>query len=162
MFNDKFTVSIKGNIGFMETKILPSGTEVTNFSIAVNDSYKDRLGNKVEETNYINCSAYSKTSELLNRFCKQGTRLLIENQPVKFGKDKDTGKSNGLFNVVVQSFEVLKNGKPKEDNQQQSGYQQQQAPQQNNNNYQQRPQGINQQQPNPRDFNKENASQYME
>lgn len=124
MFNDKFTVSVKGNIGFMETKTLPSGTQVTNFTIAVNESYKDRNNKVVEETNYTNCSAYGKTSELMERFCKVGTRLLLENQPVKFGKDKDTGKPNGKINIVVQQFEVLKNGKPKQDNQnQQSGYQ---------------------------------------
>jgi len=54
MFNDKFTVSVKGNIGFMETKNLPSGTQVTNFTLAINESYKDRSGQVIEETNYAN------------------------------------------------------------------------------------------------------------
>jgi single-strand DNA-binding protein len=134
MFNDKFTVSVKGNIGFMETKTLPSGTQVTNFTIAVNESYKDRNNKVVEETNYTNCSAYGKTSELMERFCKVGTRLLLENQPVKFGKDKDTGKPNGKINIVVQQFEVLKNGKPKQDNQNQQGGYQGRAPQGSYNN----------------------------
>jgi|ETNmetMinimDraft_16_1059900.scaffolds.fasta_scaffold123922_2 single-strand DNA-binding protein len=119
MFNDKFTVSVKGNIGFMETKNLPSGTQVTNFTLAINESYKDRSGQVVEETNYANCSAYAKTSELMERFCKVGTRLLLENQPVKFGKDPQTNKPNGRLTVVVQTFEVLRNGKPKENNQNQ-------------------------------------------
>ena len=174
MFNDKFTVSVKGNVTNTESKVLPSGDTVINFAIAVNESYKDRNGNKVENVDYIDCSAYGKSAELFDRFCQRGTRILLENQPVKFGRDKDTGKANGRFNVVVQSFEVLKNGKPKEDNQSQGGYQQNSAPQQQNNSqggYQQNNNqgGLNRQQPNPRNnqapqqqYNNSGQNQYME
>ena len=126
MFNDKFTVSVKGNVANIETVNLGGNETATNFSLAVNESYKDRSGAKVEKVNYIKCSVYGKSEELFNRFCQKGTRILLENQNVNFGRDKETGKANGRFNVVVRDFEVLKNGKPKEEHQaqaQQGGYQ---------------------------------------
>ena len=152
MFNDKFTVSVKGNVANIETVKLRGNETATNFSIAVNESYKDRSDNQVETVNFINCSVYGKTEELFNRFCQKGTRILLENQNVKFGRDKDTGKANGRFNIVVRSFEVLKNGKPKESTQaqpNQGGYQAQQQ------------QGGYQAQPNQGGYQGQPNNQYM-
>lgn len=39
-----------------EVSKTPNGKEVVNFSIAVNDSYKNKAGQRIEQTEFVDCS----------------------------------------------------------------------------------------------------------
>ncbi|WP_312297044.1 single-stranded DNA-binding protein [Chryseobacterium sp.] len=39
-----------------EVSKTPNGREVVNFSIAVNDSYKNKAGQRIEQTEFVDCS----------------------------------------------------------------------------------------------------------
>lgn len=41
---------------------LPSDKQVVNFSVAVNDSYRNKRGERVEHTEYFNCSYWISTN----------------------------------------------------------------------------------------------------
>lgn len=41
---------------------LPSDKQVVNFSVAVNDSYRNKLGERVEHTEYFNCAYWISTN----------------------------------------------------------------------------------------------------
>lgn len=60
----------------IETRFLPNGDAVANFNIAVDDSYKDKQGKKVEKTEWVRCVAFGKTAEFLGQWLHKGKRLL--------------------------------------------------------------------------------------
>lgn len=61
----------------IETRFMPNGTAVANFSIAVDDSYKDKqTGQKVEQTEWVRCVAFGKTAEFLGEWLHKGKRIL--------------------------------------------------------------------------------------
>lgn len=60
----------------IELRYMPNGDAVANFSIAVDDSYKDKQGQKVEKTEWVRCVAFGKTAEFLGQWLHKGKRLL--------------------------------------------------------------------------------------
>lgn len=60
----------------IELRYMPNGDAVANFNIAVDDSYKDKQGKKVEKTEWVRCVAFGKTAEFLGQWLHKGKRLL--------------------------------------------------------------------------------------
>ena len=61
-----------------ETKALPSGVSVTSFSLATNNTYKDKDGNKQESVEYHNIVVFGKQAESAGQYLKKGQSALIE------------------------------------------------------------------------------------
>ena len=61
----------------IEMRYMPNGNAVANFSIAVDDSYKDKqTGQKVEQTEWVRCVAFGKSAEFLGEWLRKGARVL--------------------------------------------------------------------------------------
>jgi len=61
-----------------ESKELPSGNTVTSISIAVGDDYKDKQGNKVEQTEWVRVSAFGNLADIMAKYLRKGSRVYIE------------------------------------------------------------------------------------
>lgn len=62
-----------------ETKNLPSGTTVTQFSIAVNRSRKNKeTGAYEDEVSFVDVKAWQKTAEFVERFLAKGKGVFVE------------------------------------------------------------------------------------
>lgn len=100
---------VKGNLTRdPETTTLPSGDSVTNFSVAVNDVYIDKQGNKVENTDYIDCKAYGKTADNIAKFFNKGRPIIIEGE-LRQEKwvDKQDGGNRSKLIVVANKFHFV-------------------------------------------------------
>jgi len=62
----------------IETKALPSGNSVANFSVATNRFYTDSSGEKKQEAEFHNIVAFGKTADIVSRYLKKGSLVLIE------------------------------------------------------------------------------------
>lgn len=95
-----------GNIGKIETRYMPSGEAVVQFSLAVNESYKNKSGEKIEKTEWVNAVAYRKLAEIISEYAKVGTLLYIEGkmQTKKWEKD---GITRYATEVVVDEMQML-------------------------------------------------------
>lgn len=51
---------------------------VTNLSIAMNDSFTDRRGNRQERTDWLTVVAYGKLAELCHQHLKKGRQVHVE------------------------------------------------------------------------------------
>jgi len=72
-------VMLVGNLGRdPEVKYLPSGDPVAEFSIGVSRSYKDRNGERRDETAWVNISWFRKTAEFCGNYLKKGTAIYVE------------------------------------------------------------------------------------
>ena len=75
----KNKVQLIGNLGNpAEIKELDGGKKVANFSIAVNENYKNKAGEKVENTNWFNVVAWGKTADIIEKFTSKGSKVAIE------------------------------------------------------------------------------------
>ncbi|MBY0277925.1 single-stranded DNA-binding protein [Candidatus Binatia bacterium] len=83
-----------------------SGRSVANFSVATDESYKDRDGNKVDKVEWHRCVAWGKTAEIIAEYLGKGDGITI------FGKiqtrswdDKESGEKRYATEIVVDRFE---------------------------------------------------------
>jgi len=62
-----------------ETRYTPSGTAVTNFSLATSEQWKDKnSGEKQERTEWHNIVTFGKLAEISGEYLKKGSECYIE------------------------------------------------------------------------------------
>ena len=68
-----------GNLGQdPEMRYLPSGSAVTNFSVASNNKYTRSDGSEVDETEWFRVSAWGKQAEACNQYLNKGSKVYVE------------------------------------------------------------------------------------
>ena len=69
-----------GNLGAdPETRYLPSGAAVTNFSIAVSESWKDKqTGELKERTEWMKIEVWGKSAEACQQYLHKGSQCYVE------------------------------------------------------------------------------------
>ena len=85
-------VMLIGNLGKdPETRTLQSGITVTTITVATNESYTDRNGNKVDQTEWHNVELWDNLSKIASQYLRKGSPVFIE------GKIKtDSWEDNGV------------------------------------------------------------------
>jgi single-strand DNA-binding protein len=82
-------VVIVGNLGTdPEMRYTPSGSAVTNFSVATNRKWSDSQGNQQEETVWFRVSVWGKMAETCNQYLSKGRQVLVEG---RMRSDPETG-----------------------------------------------------------------------
>lgn len=77
------TIIVVGNLGRdPEMRYTPSGQTVTNFSLAVDDSYTNSNGERVERTIWFRISTWGKLAEVCNQYLAKGRKALVEGRLV--------------------------------------------------------------------------------
>jgi single-strand DNA-binding protein len=61
-----------------ELKALPSGTKVVSFGLATNRTFKDKEGQRQEQSEFHNIVVFGRTGELAHQYLKKGSQALIE------------------------------------------------------------------------------------
>ena len=105
MFNQ---VQIIGRVGQdPETKNTPSGSAVCNISIATNESWKDKNGQKQERTEWHNVVAFAKLAEIMGSYLHKGSLVFIQGR-LKTDKyeDKD-GITRYKTSIVARELKML-------------------------------------------------------
>lgn len=100
-------------------------TQVTNFSLAVDNPFKR------DDTSFFDIVAFGKTAQLLNNYCGKGSKILIEGNLKQDRFQDKEGHNRSVVRVIANRIEFLDN---KGSNQQNNQPQQQrgQAPEGNN------------------------------
>jgi single-strand DNA-binding protein len=72
-----------------EMKSLPSGMQVTSFSVATNRIYNDRDGKRQESVDYHNIVVFGKTAETVSKYLKKGSGAFVEGRLQTQSWEKD-------------------------------------------------------------------------
>lgn len=98
------TVIISGRLGFdPETKQL-TNSSITEFTVAVDDSYKPKDGDLVEKTVWIRCKAWGRyPGEIIAEHFKKGDPIAVTGKLVQEEWEKE-GKKQSKTLVQVESF----------------------------------------------------------
>ena len=75
-------VILVGNLGAdPDTKYMPSGSALTNLSVATTDSWKDKkTGEKVEKTEWHRVVMFDRLAEIAGEYLRKGSQVYIEGQ----------------------------------------------------------------------------------
>lgn len=87
-----------------EQKALPSGMQVTNFSVASNRFWRDKDGQKQEEVEFHNIVAFGKQSDVINQYFKKGDQIYVEGR-LKTRSWEVDGHKNYRTEIVMEKFE---------------------------------------------------------
>jgi len=91
-----------------EIKYLPSGQAVANFSVACGKSWKNKEGQKQEQTTWINYVAFGKLAEIIGEYCHKGSRVYLEGElRVRKWQDKNTGQDRYTTEIVASEMQML-------------------------------------------------------
>lgn len=131
-------VILIGNLGRdPETRFMPSGGAVCNFSIATTENWKDKQsGQKQEKTEWHNIVMFGRVAEIAQQYLKKGSQVYIEGRlQTRKWQDKTSGADRYTTEIVADEMKMLGGrgqggGQASDDdyNQEYSAPQQQSAP----------------------------------
>lgn len=89
-----------------EIRTLDGGNRVASFSIATDEGYKDKSGNKVEKTEWHNISAFGGVVDVIEKYIKKGMQLHIEGKLKTSNFEKD-GTKHYRTEVIMTDFSFV-------------------------------------------------------
>lgn len=96
-----------GNVGKIETRYMQNGDAVTNISLAVNEKYKNKEGERVEKTEWVNVVIYRKLAEIAGQYIKVGDQIYISGkQSTRKWQDKE-GKDRYTTEIIASEMQML-------------------------------------------------------
>ncbi len=106
-------VTLVGRLGRdPETKFTGAGQAVANFSIATDETYKDKKGERQKRTEWHRIIVWGKQAEIAQKYLKKGALIFIEGRIQSREWEKD-GEKHRSFEIICNNFRMLeakKNG----------------------------------------------------
>lgn len=90
-----------------ETRYTGGGQAVANFSMATDESYKDKNGEKQKRTEWHKIVVWGKLAEIAQQYLKKGSLIFIEGRiQSREWQDKE-GQKRTSFEIVANNFRML-------------------------------------------------------
>jgi single-stranded DNA-binding protein len=93
-----------------ETRYMPNGEAVCNFSVATSESWKDQSGQRQERIEWHNITMYRRLAEIAGQYLKKGSQVYLEGriQSRKYqGKD---GIERTAYDIIANEMKMLGGG----------------------------------------------------
>lgn len=90
-----------------ETRFMPNGEAVCNFSVATSEKYTDKNGQRQEATEWHNVTMYRKLAEIAGQYLHKGSQVYLEGkiQSRKYqGKD---GIERTAYEIIANEMKML-------------------------------------------------------
>jgi single-strand DNA-binding protein len=91
----------------IEMKYAASGDAIANFSIACNETWKDKSGAKQERVEYVNLVAYRKLAEIIGEYVKKGSSIYVEGKLQTRKWQAKDGTDRYTTEVIVDQMQML-------------------------------------------------------
>ncbi len=90
-----------------ETRYTSGGQAVANFSLATDESYKDKNGERQKRTEWHRITAWGKLAEICQQYLKKGTMVYIEGRiQSREWQDKE-GQKRTSYDIVANTMKML-------------------------------------------------------
>ena len=97
-----------------EQRATPSGTAVTNFSVATNETRKNQSGEYQDSTEWHRCVAFGKTAEYIGNFFTKGRLVYIDGR-LRTRKWQDNNNATHYTTEVMVDTAMLLDRAPQSD-----------------------------------------------
>ena len=102
-------VILVGNLGQdPETRYMPSGGAVTNFTVATNESWKDKqTGEQKDRTEWHKVAMFNRLAEIAAEYLRKGSQVYIEGKlRTRKWQDRD-GKDRYTTEIIADEMQML-------------------------------------------------------
>jgi single-strand DNA-binding protein len=102
-------VIIVGNLGQdPETRYMPSGSAVTNFTVATNESWKDKqTGEQKDRTEWHRVAMFNRLAEIAAEYLRKGSQVYIEGKlRTRKWQGKD-GNDRYTTEIIADEMQML-------------------------------------------------------
>lgn len=108
MNNLRNNVQLIGHLGqTVDLNETANGNKYARVSIATNEFYKTKEGEKVENTTWHNCVAWGKTAELMNEICAKGQKVALQGKLTNRSYEDKEGVKRYVTEVRINEFELM-------------------------------------------------------
>ena len=103
------SVCISGNLTRdAELRMIPSGTPVLEFGIAVNDRRKGKDGEWSDYANFVDCKMFGRRAEALSPRLTKGAKVAITGKlHYSSWEDRASGQKRSKLDVTVEEIELM-------------------------------------------------------
>ncbi|HEU5115029.1 MAG TPA: single-stranded DNA-binding protein [Candidatus Paceibacterota bacterium] len=85
-----------------ELRALPSGMQVASLSVATNSVWRDKDGNKKEDTQFHNIVVFGRQAETAAQYLKKGQQVMVEGRiQTRSWDDKGSGEKKYRTEIVA-------------------------------------------------------------
>ena len=102
-------VIVVGRLGSdPDTRYMPSGSAVTNVSVATSESWKDKeTGEKQEKTEWHRVVFFNRLAEIASEYLKKGSQIYVEGRlQTRKWEDKE-GNEKWTTEIVANQMQML-------------------------------------------------------
>lgn len=90
-----------------ETRYTSSGQAVCNFTMATDETFKDRSGERQKRTEWHRIVLWSKLAEISQQYLKKGTLIYIEGRLQTRQWDDRSGNKRSTTEIVATTMRML-------------------------------------------------------
>jgi single-strand DNA-binding protein len=102
-------VILVGNLGRdPEVRTTPSGQPVATFTLATSRKWKDRNGQRQEQTEWHTIVCWGRQAEVAGQYLTKGKQIFVEGRlQTRSWDDRNTGEKRYKTEVVCDNFQML-------------------------------------------------------
>ena len=90
-----------------DVRYMPNETAVCNFSLATSSSYKDKTGERVDQTEWHRIVMFGKVAEIAKEYLKKGSQIFIEGRLQTRKWQTKEGQDRYTTEVVAATMQML-------------------------------------------------------
>ena len=108
MSKDVNRITVTGNLGAeVDARFTGNGRIVSNFSVAVNQSYRNSDGETIKNTEWFRVVAWDKLGEICNEYLTTGTRVYIEGRLQQRKYTAKDGSEKTAVEIIASEMTIL-------------------------------------------------------
>lgn len=106
MLNKVFLI---GNLGRdPEVRALPSGQSVASFSLATTRKWRDRDGQRQEQTEWHQIVVFGRQAEIAGQYLAKGRQIFVEGRiQTSSWEDRQSGEKKYRTEIIADMFQML-------------------------------------------------------
>jgi len=90
-----------------ELRYTPQGTAVTNLGLAVNRFFKDKAGQKQQDTCFLTVVVWGQMAEVCNQYLQKGRQVFIEGRLQSRSWKDNEGKNRNTIEVRADNIQFM-------------------------------------------------------
>ena len=90
-----------------ETRYTSAGQAVCNFSLATDETYRDRSGERQKRTEWHKIVVWGKQAEVAQQYLKKGSLIYLEGRIQSRQWDDREGQKRTSYEIVATNFRML-------------------------------------------------------
>lgn len=93
-----------------ETRYMPNGEAVCNFSVATSESWKDQSGQRQERIEWHNITMYRRLAEIAGQYLNKGSQVYLEGKIQSRKYQDKNGVERTAYDIIANEMKMLGDG----------------------------------------------------